>query len=111
MNYLVLLYENPANFPSDGASRDAQFKAYGDFTEAIRASGHFVSGTPLMPMPDQTRTVKASGVANGPAHKIPEALVGMYVLDCKTIDEAAMIAGKVPAAKSGSVQVVPFMDM
>ncbi len=35
----------------------------------------------------------------------------MYVLDCKTIDEAAMIAGKVPAAKSGSVQVVPFMDM
>ncbi len=71
MNYLVLLYENPANFPSDGATRDAQFKAYGDFTEAIRASGNFVSGTPLIPMPDQTRTVKSSGVATGPAHKIP----------------------------------------
>jgi len=111
MNYLVLLYENPANFPSDEAARNAQFKAYGDFTEAIRASGHFVSGTPLIPMPDQTRTVKTSGVRNGPAHTIPEALVGTYVLDCKTIDEAAMIAGKIPAAKTGSVQVVPFMDM
>jgi hypothetical protein len=111
MNYLVLLYENPANFPSDGAARGAQFKAYDDFTQAIRNSGHFVSGTPLIPMPDQVRTVKSSGVNPGPAHKIPETLVGMYVLACKSIDEAAMIAGKVPAAKSGSVEVVPFMDM
>ena len=111
MNYLFLLYQNPATFPSDGAARDAQFKAYGDFTEAVRASGHFVSGTPLIPIPDQTRTVKTSGVKNGPAHPIPDALVGMYVLECKTIDEAAMIAGKIPAAKDGSVQVVPFMDM
>jgi hypothetical protein len=111
MNYLVLLYENPANLPSDGAARDAQFKAYGDFTEAIRASGHFVSGTPLIPMPDQVRTVKSSGVTPGPAHKNAEALVGMYVLECASIDEAAMIAGKIPAAKKGSVEVVPFMDM
>lgn len=111
MNYLVLLYQNPANFPTDPAKRDAEYAAYGTFTEAIRASGHFVSGTPLTPMPDQVRTVKASGVTNGPAHKLPESLVGMYVLECTSIDEAAMIAGKVPAAKSGSVEVIPFMDM
>ena len=111
MNYLVLLYDNPAAFPTDPKARDAQFAAYGAFTEAIRSSGHFVSGTPLVPMPDQVRTVKAAGVATGPAHKLPESLVGMYVLDCASIDEAAMIAGKIPAAKTGSVEVVPFMDM
>jgi hypothetical protein len=111
MNYLFLLYQNPATFPSDGAAREAQFKAYGDFTDAVKKSGHFVSGDPVIPMPDQTRTVKTSGVKTGPAHNIPEALVGLYVLDCKTIDEAAMIAGKIPAAKDGCVQVVPFMEM
>jgi hypothetical protein len=111
MNYLFLLYQNPTTFPSDGAAREAQFKAYGDFTEAVRKSGHFISGNPVIPMPDQTRTVKTSGVNSGPAHNIPEALVGLYVLDCASIDEAAMIAGKIPAAKDGCVQVVPFMQM
>ena len=111
MNYVFLLYQNPSTFPSDGPARDAQFKAYGDFTEAIRKSGHFVSGDPVVPMPDQTRTVKTSGVKTGPAHNIPDALVGLYVLKCESIDEAAMIAGKIPAVKDGCVQVVPIMEM
>jgi hypothetical protein len=110
VNYLVLLYQNPANF-STGAARDAEFQAYDTFTQAIRSSGHFVSGTPLIPVPDQLRTVRSTGATKGPAHPNAEALVGMYVLDCKDIDEAAMIAGKIPAAKTGSVEVVPFMAM
>jgi len=110
MKHLVLLYDNPsANMPP--AKRQALLQAYGDFTESVRASGHFVSGDPVIPVPDQTRTVNAEGVRNGPAFAIPEALVGVYVLDCTSIDEAAKLAAKIPAAKTGNVQVVPIMEM
>lgn len=111
VEYLVLLYQNPALFPTDPAARQSQFAAYDAFTQDVRAKGQFVSGTPLVPMPDQIRTVKASGVTSGPSHARPEALVGMYVLQGKDIDEIATIAAKIPAAKSGSVEIVPFMEM
>ena len=111
MQYLVLLYTNPANFPSDAKARDAEFAAYDKFTQEVRANGQFVSGSPLIPMPDQIRTVKATGVSTGPAHPGKEALIGMYVLNGKNIDEVATSAAKIPTAKHGSVEIVPFMEM
>jgi hypothetical protein len=47
MDYVVLLYQDPATFNMTDAERNAEYAEYGTFTEKIRADGTFVDGSPV----------------------------------------------------------------
>ncbi len=111
MNYLVLIYQDPSTFPTDAAGRDQQIAAYETFTQGVRAANTLVAGNPLVPLPDQVRTIAGGTIKSGPPQTRPQALIGFYILDYPTLDAAVTSARAIPAASIGSVEVVPFMEM
>jgi hypothetical protein len=49
-------------------------------------------------------------VTDGPFAETKEQLGGIYLLDCDSMEEALAWAAKVPAARTGSVEVRQVMD-
>ena len=113
MDYVVLLYQDPATFNMTDAERNAEYAEYGTFTEDIKKSGTFVGGSPVDPAGSRlVRVVDGkTEVMNGQLPSRKEALVGYYKFSCKTVDEAATLAAKIPAARKGFIEILPEMEM
>lgn len=48
-------------------------------------------------------------ITDGPFAETKEQLGGFYLVDASDIDEAIAMAGKIPGARFGSVEVRPIM--
>jgi hypothetical protein len=46
---------------------------------------------------------------DGPFAETKEHLGGVYIIECKDLDEAIRIAGECPAAKTGSMEIRPVL--
>ncbi len=110
MQYLLLIYENEAN--RTGVDRSKMMEEYGKFTKSIIASGNFKAGDALQPTSTATTVRVKDGkpvVTHGPFAETREALLGYYLVDAKDLDQALEIAGRVPSAKIGAIEVRPVM--
>ena len=104
MKYLCLVYLDERRLDEVA---DLECMACGD---ALRASGHMVAGEALEGVHTAT-TVRVRngkvGVTDGPFAETKEQLAGFYMIDAKDLNEAIQIAGKIPPARIGSVEVRP----
>jgi hypothetical protein len=110
MQYLLLIYENEAN--RKNVDRSKMMEEYGKFTKSIVASGNFKAGDALQPTSTATTVRLTDGkpvVTHGPFAETREALLGYYLIDAKDLDQALEIAGRVPSAQIGSIEVRPVM--
>ncbi len=111
MDYIVLLYQDPATFNVTDAERDSDYAEYGTFTEKIRGDGTFVDGSPVDPA--GSRLVRVVGgkteVMNGQLPTRKEALVGYYKLKGKNADDVAKLVATIPAARKGFIEILPEM--
>jgi hypothetical protein len=110
MQYLLLIYENEANRQS--VDRPKMMEEYGKFTRSIIEAGNFKAGDALQPTSTATTVRVKDGkpvVTHGPFAETREALLGYYLIDAKNLDEALGIAGRVPSARIGSIEVRPIM--
>jgi hypothetical protein len=82
-----------------------------ELCEELRQSGHYVSAAPL----DAVKTAvtvrlrhgKLSAV-DGPFAETKEHLGGYYLIEARDLDEAVQVAGRIPGARLGSVEVRPL---
>jgi hypothetical protein len=111
MKFLVLLYQDPSTFPTDAAGQAAQIAAYETYTQSVLATNSLLAGNPLVPMPDQVRTIALGATKNGPPQARTQALIGFYILEFPSLDAAVASARAIPAASVGSIEVVPYLDM
>jgi len=113
--FMVLLYANESAMPKPGTSEfDAQNAAYGAVYENLSKRGVFVAGDPLSPSTSGTSVRIRGGQRQdtaGPATATQEQLIGYYVLDCKSQNEAAELAATIPCAQVGTVEVRPVFQM
>ena len=115
MKYLLLLYDDPA--ASEALTPD-QRRAIVDehiaYARMLRERGVHVFGEPLSG-PDEARTVRLDGadaiVTDGPFVEAKEALGGIYLIDCPSMDEAVSLAGAVPRSPGLAVEVRPIPDL
>ena len=110
MQYLLHIYENEAN--RKNVDRSKMMEEYGKFTKSIIASGNFKAGDALQPTSTATTVRLKDGkpvVTHGPFAETREALLGYYLIDAKDLDQALEIAGRVPSAQIGSIEVRPVM--
>src|SRR3954468_8569570 len=114
MKYLCLIYENEKNFetlsPADG---EAIMNEYFAFTEGIRRSGQYVAGEALQPTATATTVKVRNGkvsTTDGPFAETKEQLGGFYMIEAKDLNDAIQVAAKIPAARSGSIEVRPLVD-
>jgi hypothetical protein len=115
MQYMLLIYENEGE--ARGRSKEDQMKMFGEyqgFTTELKASGKMISGQPLESVTTAT-TVRVKGGkslrTDGPFAETREQLGGYYAIEAKDLDEAVMIAAKIPAARTGCVEVRPIMQI
>jgi hypothetical protein len=115
MQYILLIYENEAELRARKNEENQKiFGEYMAFTAAIKQSGHMRAGEPLEPTSTATTVrVKDGKVVrtDGPFAETREQLGGYYVIEAKDLDEAAAIAARLPAARTGSVEVRPVMKL
>ena len=115
MQYLCLIYDDE----STGARMtkeegQAIMGEYFAFTDNIKKSGHYVGGNPLQPTKTaSTVRVRQGKISTtvGPFAETKEQLGGYYLIEAKDLNDAIQVASKIPAARTGSVEVRPIMKM
>lgn len=82
--------------------------------ESLDADGHFITGEPLYPV-ETAATVRVRNdrvtSTDGPFAETREQLAGFYLLEARDRDEAVRLAGRIPPARYGSIEVRPVREL
>jgi hypothetical protein len=115
MQYLCLIYEDEKEWEKlPPAETDRILGEYRTFTETLKRSGNYVGGNPLQPSHTATTVrVRKERVAttDGPYAETKEQLGGYYLLEARDLNEAIQLAGRIPGARLGAVEVRPIAEM
>jgi hypothetical protein len=115
VKYLLIIHNNPALLESlPPGELEAMGSAHVPFQAALRETGELV-GFAALTDASQARVVrKPTGgtpvVTDGPYLEAKEHLAGFYVVDCETPQRAAELAGMMPEAAYGGVEVRAVME-
>ena len=111
MQYLLMIYgDESAMQRATPEQIKGMTEAYATFTQDIVKSGHLKGGDRLKPSSTATTIRRGDGkslMTDGPFAETREQLAGYYIVEAKDLDEATMIAGKIPFT-SGAVEVRPI---
>src|SRR5436190_11742469 len=80
----------------------------------LKAAGQYLAASPLHPVSTATSVRMREGkrlVTDGPFAETREQLGGYYLIDARDLDEAIAIAGRIPAARLGTVEIRPVMEI
>jgi len=115
MQYLLLIYQNEAAPEmNEPAALEKMSRDYREFTQSIVKSGHMRAGDALQRISTATTVRVRDGKllqTDGPFAETKEQLGGYYLIEAKDLDEAVKIAGRIPSAAFGSVEVRPIRQM
>jgi hypothetical protein len=115
MQYLLMICtEEKAMFDMPPEAAAASTAEYMKFQEEVGARGLLVGGARLRPTTDATTVRVRDGellTSDGPFAETKEQVGGYYLVDCKDLDEAIEVAGKIPGASVGSIEVRPLWEM
>lgn len=112
MKYMLLIYmtENAMN----QSERESCYKDSTQLAHDLHSAGKFISANPLQPIASATSVRIRDGkrlVTDGPFAETREALGGYFLVDATDLDEAISIASRIPAAKRGTVEIRPVLEI
>ena len=114
MQYMLLIYSDPALNPAPGTAEfGALMAGYGALNQRLRADGVFVSGDALKPVQTATSLrLRADKVEtmDGPFAETREHLGGYYLIDVPDLDAALRYAALIPTARHGTVEIRPVVE-
>ena len=115
MKYILLIHgDEKAIGNLSETERQAVVMEFRQFTQDIKASGHFVASARLHPTTSATSVRVRDGkrlVTDGPFAETREQLGGYYVIEASDLDEAIAVAARIPGARMGTIEVRPVMDV
>jgi hypothetical protein len=114
MKYLCLVYFEQRVLDDLSASEDAALAresiAYDD---DLRRNGHYIASAALRPVRSAT-TVRMRGdklsITDGPFAETREIMGGFIYIDARDLNEALRIAGNIPMARLGTIEVRPVQS-
>ena len=113
MRYLMLIYGDEREYDTMTQEQAAgRMAAWNQYTGALNESGKLRGGERLRPAATATTVRLKDGdrlLSDGPFAETKEQLGGYYLIDAKDADEALQIAERIPAARSGSIEVRPVV--
>ena len=113
MLYALLIFESEEALERQTPPEyDRTMAAHGRMQDAAKAAGAFRGGTRLMPSSSAT-TLRANGsgdiqVLDGPFAETKELLVGFYLVECDSLDQAIEHGRRLPHLTSGAVEIRPI---
>jgi hypothetical protein len=94
--------------------RERCYKESTELTHELHSNGHYLGANPLQPVATATSVRVRDGkrlVTDGPFAETREQLGGYFLVDAKNLDEAIKIAGRIPGARKGTVEIRPVMEL
>jgi len=82
--------------------------------QEIHSNGNYLDASPLHPVSTATSVRVREGkrfVTDGPFAETREQLGGFYLIHANDLDEAIGIAGRIPAARFGTIEIRPVMEI
>ena len=113
MRYLALIYSQEPTEPPTETNGRQMMAEYGDYTQMVKERGAYLGGEALEPSASATTVRVRDGkvsTTDGPFAETKEQLGGYYLLNCADLDEAIDLAGKIPGARSGAIEVRPILE-
>jgi hypothetical protein len=112
MKYMLLVYG--AEDAYDEATREACYVESTGLAHDLRANGKLLATSPLHSVATATSVRVRDGkrlVTDGPFAETHEQLGGYFLIDAVDLDEAIEIAGRIPGARVGTVEVRPVVEL
>jgi hypothetical protein len=112
VRYMLLIYLDEQAL--DDSARVACYEESTQLAHDLATSGHFRDASPLHPTVTATSVRVRDGkrfVTDGPFAETREQLGGYFLIDARDLDEAIAIAGRIPGAKFGTVEVRPVLEL
>ncbi len=115
MRYMLLIYASEEDYSHMTSDEHATImQGHGIFAQEAMQRGILMGGAPLQAT-STARTVQVRKgktlITDGPFAETKEQLAGIYILECKSMDEAIELASKIPDALYGSIEIRPVMEM
>jgi hypothetical protein len=115
MKYMLLIHGDEKVWGAlSEAERQQVMAEYRQFTEDIRASGHYKAGSQLQPTSSATSVRVRDGkrlVTDGPFAETREQLGGYYLVEASDLDEAIALAERLPSVRIGTIEIRPLAEM
>ncbi len=112
MQYMFLIYLDESKFAAmTQAQRDAFSNGMLDYDDTLKASGHYIMGEPLKAPTEAVTLRKWDGVltaTDGPFMETKEHLSGFILITARDLNEAILLAERMPLVTVGSIEVRPL---
>jgi hypothetical protein len=112
MKYLLLGAMTETGQRLSGLDLEGWMAEIGAWYEKHGSSGKLADAGHQLDTPDKARTIRASGVTDGPYIEAKEVLGGYSLLETATLDEAVELAKSWPGVDRGwiTMEVRPVME-
>lgn len=114
MRYLCLVYIDPALAGAASREEWAEIDRESlDFNEGLKRTGHYLASNALA-APKTATTLRIRdgklSATDGPFAETKEHLGGYILIEARDLNEAVQIAGRIPMARFGSIEVRPIFE-
>ncbi|WP_425613500.1 YciI family protein [Anatilimnocola sp. NA78] len=112
MKYMLLIYSDEGDWTEE--ERSACMAESAGLCHELNARGQFLAASPLHSVSLATSVRVREGrrlVTDGPFAETTEQLGGYFVIDANNLDEAIAIAGRIPGARKGTVEIRPVFEL
>jgi hypothetical protein len=112
MQYMLLIYLEEQAL--DDTEREECYVESVQLTQDLNSSGQYLAAAPLHPTSTATSVRVRDGkrfVTDGPFAETREQLGGYFLIEARDLDEAIGIAGRIPGARRGTVEIRPVVQL
>ncbi|MEO0828127.1 MAG: YciI family protein [Cyanobacteria bacterium J06642_9] len=112
MKYMLLVYSD-----ENAWAESEQARCYAEsieLTQKLNADGQYLGAAPLQTVSMATSVRVREGkrlVTDGPFAETREQLGGYFLIDAQDLDEAIAIAGRIPGARKGTIEIRPLLEL
>ncbi len=115
MRYLCIVYHDEKELAAQPQREiDRRIEESLAIDEELKRSGNSIACDALQPVATATTVRVRNGklsITDGPFAETKEQLGGFYLIEARDLNEAVQIAGRLPPARFGSVEVRPIWDI
>jgi hypothetical protein len=112
MQYMLLVYMNEQAL--NETEREECYQESLQLTHDLHARGQYLAASPLHSVATATSVRVRDGkrvVTDGPFAETREQLGGYFLIEARNLDEALEIAGRIPGARKGTIEVRPVIEL
>ncbi len=115
MKFMLIVHHNEEAFRKIEQEKRQQMLAESiELTHQLHAAGQYINASPLQPAATAVMVKVRDGkplVTDGPFIETREQIAGYFLINTRNLNEAISIAGLVPGARIGTVEVRPLIEI